>query len=284
MIPAILDKSTTRKKIKWNFEGNDVLLKWKGVHTVCEESACPNRLECSQLKTATFLIGGKYCTRNCRFCKIENGKPMPLDSLKEHEMAEILEAVKKLDLKFVVITSVTRDDDPIGLSSHFHDICIELKKLNLGVELLIPDFRLDRNCLDHIGEASPTVIAHNLETVKRLSGDIRPQASYEKSIELLKHYIVHYPKIIVKSGFMVGLGETPDEIIQTVTDLKLAGVHVLTIGQYLQPGDGQTPVVKYYSEDEFLNLKDIALEIGIKHVESGYFTRSSYKAGLIHYD
>jgi lipoic acid synthetase len=270
----------TKKRITWNFHKSDSLLKWEGVHTVCEESACPNRIECSRLKTATFLIGGKYCTRNCLFCKVEHGKPAPMESLKDVEKQEILNAVKILGLQFAVITSVTRDDDPTGLSLHFHDVCMALNQRGIGVELLIPDFRLDKDLLSHIGDAAPRVIAHNLETVRRLSPRIRPQASYEKSIKVLQHYALHYPKIRVKSGFMVGFGETLDEIFYTIEDLQRAGIHVLTVGQYLQPGEDQTPVVKHYTDDEFLEIKAIALKSGIKHVESGYFVRSSYKAGL----
>ncbi|MDH4263211.1 MAG: lipoyl synthase [Spirochaetia bacterium] len=271
---------TTKKRITWNFHNPDTLLKWKGVHTVCEESLCPNRLECSQLKTATFLIGGKYCTRNCLFCNVQHGKSDPISAFKDIEKNEILEAVKTLDLQFAVITSVNRDDDAESLALHFHEICEELNHMNIGVELLIPDFHVKKYLLDIIAKASPKVIAHNLETVKRLSDEIRPQASYEKSLKVLQHYALHYPKIKVKSGFMVGLGETEEEILMTIKDLKNSGIHILTIGQYLQPGKHQTSVVKHYSDDFFLNIKDSAIKMGIKHVESGYFIRSSYKAGL----
>jgi len=272
-----------KKKIRWNFLNPDALLKWEGIHTVCEESGCPNRLECSQLRTATFLIGGKYCTRNCRFCKIEHGKPVPVSLIKDIEKQTILNAAISLGLKFAVITSVSRDDDFRELAQHFAEICVSLMNKNIGVELLVPDFQLDKNLLDLVGNASPLVIAHNLETVKRLSKKIRPQASYEKSIKVLQHYALQYPKITVKSGFMVGLGETADEILETITDMKNAGVQILTIGQYLQPGIDQTKVVKHYSNEEFLNFKALALQAGIKNVESGYFIRSSYKAGNYFY-
>lgn len=270
----------TKKKITWNFHQPETLLKWQGVHTVCEESACPNRPECSQLKTATFLIGGKFCTRNCLFCRVEHGRSGPVAAVKDTEQREILAAVSGLGLKFVVITSVTRDDDPEGLARHFHDLTLALNRQDIGVELLIPDFRLDRALLDLVGSARPRVIAHNVETVERLSAKIRPQASYKKSLDLLQHYTLNFPKITVKSGFMVGLGETPAEIRQTIADLKNAGVEVLTVGQYLRPTEDQAEVVRHYSDDEFAEIRQAALEIGIRHVESGYFTRSSYKAGL----
>ena len=268
----------TKKKIKWDFSNSSGLLRWDGVHTVCEESVCPNRAECSQLNTATFLIGGKYCTRNCLFCRVEHGRPPSLNDIRDIEKNEIFEAVKKLGLKFVVITSVTRDDDPEGLARHFQDICVGLKKMGLGVELLIPDFHRDVALLELIASAAPDVIAHNIETVSRLSPDIRPQASYKKSMEVLQYYIQHYPKIMVKSGFMLGLGETMHEIKETLTDLKLAGVNMVTIGQYLRPGTEQAPVEKYYTEQDFAEIKQLALETGIRQVEAGFFTRSSFRA------
>jgi len=194
------------------------------------------------------------------------------------EKMEILKAVFDLNLKFAVITSVTRDDDPANLALHFREISQSLRHMNIGVELLIPDFKADRENLKIIGDGQPDVIAHNLETIERLSQKIRPQASYKKSLEVLQYYRGQYPKMLLKTGFMVGLGETLPEIMQLMKDIFNAGADILTVGQYLQPGKTQVQVEKFYTEQEFENLKNMAHEMGIKNVQSGYFTRSSYNA------
>lgn len=270
-----------KKKLTWNFNEPVKLLQWENVHTVCEESACPNRAECSALNTATFLLGGKFCTRRCGFCHVENGPLVAVQKLRQKEEEEILAAVKKLNLSYVVLTSVTRDDDPEALAWHFNNVCQRLKTEGRDVELLIPDFKADENCLLIPALAQPNVMAHNMETVKSLSRQIRPQAFYEKSLKVLQYYHTHHPKILVKTGFMVGLGETESEIYDLIDDIHLAGADILTIGQYLQPGPEEVEVKKYYTEEDFLNFQRYALNKGLGKVQSGYFTRSSYHAAAL---
>lgn len=275
-------KKSQKKKVVWNFNSADKLLEWNNVHTVCEESACPNRLECSRLKTATFMIGGKYCSRNCHFCKVEHGKPLPLDQFAKKEREEIYHAVEKLALQYAVITSVTRDDDQNGLANHFSIITRELKKRKISVELLIPDFSANEKYLGIIGDSFPDVIAHNLETVRELTPIVRSRATFEKSLKVLQFYRVHYPKILLKTGIMVGLGETTGQLLEFFRDIKKTGIDILTIGQYLRPGAEQAEVKKYYTAEEFDELKYSALAAGIKNVESGFYIRSSYKARTLY--
>ena len=268
-----------KKKIPWNFTRPDELLEWDKVHTVCAESRCPNRLECSREKTATFLIGGANCTRTCAFCHVSHGKPVPLDDIYDNEREQIFSAVEALKIRYVVITSVTRDDNPRGLAGHFKTITAGLKERGLRVENLIPDFQGDPALLDIIAEGRPDTVAHNIETVERLTPRVRSRAEYKKSLKVLQFYALNHPKIVVKSGFLVGLGETFEEIAETMRDLKEHGVSALTIGQYLRPSSENTEVVKLYSDDEFADIARINRRLRFPGFAAASFVRSSYRAG-----
>lgn len=264
------DKTRTVRKI----------LKTKCLNTVCENARCPNKNECYTKNTATFLIMGNVCTRNCRYCNIGCARPEPLD-LKEPE--HIAQAVQALGLKYSVITSVTRDDLPDGGAQHFADCINAIRKLtpDVKVEILTPDFKGDKNSLDIIIKAHPEVFNHNIETIERLFKTARPQAIYKRSLEVLK-YVKENCDITTKSGLMVGLGETFDEIEQTLLDLKSAGCDIVTIGQYIQPSKEHLPVEKYYKPEEFEDLKKLAEKCGIKHYQIGPLVRSSYNAAELH--
>ncbi len=246
-----------------------------GLHTVCQEARCPNIYECFKSGTATFLILGNICTRNCRFCAIKKGVPQKVDPLEPNKVAD---CVYKMGIDFAVITSVTRDDLEDGGASHFVKTMkkIREKKKDIKIEILIPDFKGNMDALNLLLEEKPDVLNHNVETVKRLYPEVRPLANYELSLKILKFFADN--NIITKSGFMVGLGETLDEIIKLMEDLREAGVQILTIGQYLRPTMHHLPVKKYYHPDEFEKLKEIAYNIGFKFVVSGPFVRSSYRA------
>ncbi|MES0488565.1 MAG: lipoyl synthase [Leptospirales bacterium] len=267
-----------KKSIRWQPEVKGELLSWEKVHTVCEESRCPNRFECSQENSATFLIGGKRCTRSCRFCHVMHHPSESIDELAEKETEAIIKAVDQLKLEFTVITSVTRDDQPEELAAHFANIAVLLKKKAVNTELLIPDFNGSSTCFDRIADSNPCVIAHNLETVERLSGPVRKNASYKKSLQVLQYYRQKYPKIIVKSGIMTGLGETMSEIQTTLRDLYESGVSIVTVGQYLRPSSGQMEVARMYTENEFLEIEGYARKLGFSGVACGPFVRSSYRA------
>ena len=251
------------------------ILKNKCLNTVCEGARCPNKSECYAKNTATFLIMGNVCTRNCRYCNISTAKPEPLDS---EEPKHIAEAVKELGLKYAVITSVTRDDLPDGGAEHFKNCIDEIRKVcDAKIEILTPDFRQGSFCLDIIIKAHPEVFNHNIETVKSLFKTARPQGNYDLSINVLK-YIKENSDIVTKSGLMVGLGESRDEIEETLIDLKNAGVDIVTIGQYIQPSKTHLEVAKYYTIDEFEELKTLAKKIGIKNYQISPLVRSSYQA------
>lgn len=258
------------------------LLKVKMLNTVCEGARCPNKSECYSKNTATFLIMGSICTRNCRYCNIKNEKPEPLD---KNEPKHIAEAVKELELKYAVITSVTRDDLPYGGAEHFKNCINEIRKISdAKIEILTPDFRMknqkinDENVpADIIIEANPDVFNHNIETVKSLFNTVRPQGNYELSLKLLK-YIKTHSDIVTKSGLMVGLGESIDDIKSTLKDLKEAGVDIVTIGQYIQPSKLHLPVSKYYSLAEYEDLKQLVKDAGFKNFQVGPLVRSSYQA------
>lgn len=248
------------------------------LHTVCQEAACPNQFECFSNHTATFLIMGDRCTRNCRFCNVESGAaPAALDS---EEPARVAEAVEQLGLHYVVITSVTRDDLPDGGAGHFAATVHEVRKRRPDsvIEVLIPDFLGDTAALHTVLEAGPDVLNHNIETVARLYPQVRPQAVYQRSLALLEAVSRHSPAIPPKSGLMVGLGETLQEIRQTLTDLQQSGCRFLTIGQYLQPTLDHLPVQRYITPEEFAQLGDMARGMGFEAVASGPFVRSSYHA------
>jgi lipoic acid synthetase len=247
------------------------------LHTVCEESKCPNIGECFAKRTATFLIMGKVCTRRCGYCSVKKGRPQALD---ENEPKNLAVAVKKLGLKYVVITSVTRDDLPDGGASHFARTIRWVKKLNpdTQVEVLTPDFRGDTRHLDTVLREKPVVFNCNIETVERLYPAVRPGGRYGWTLRLLKYSKENYPEIYTKSGLMVGLGETWDDIRKTLEDLREAGCDILTVGQYLQPTKAQMEVVKEYTEEEFDRIRELALELGFRYVFAGRWVRSSYRA------
>jgi lipoyl synthase len=277
---AVTPEKSSRipKRISWNFGGRSKLLAYKNVHTVCEESRCPNRNECSSLGIATFLIGGRECTRACKFCHIATAKPLPLSSIAAKEREDILAAVDAGNYKHLVITSVARDDDEAGLARHFAAIVKDLTRREISVELLIPDFHGNEEILGIIAAAGPTVIAHNMETVRRLSPSVRPQASYERSLRLFDFFAKRHPHIIRKSALMVGLGESDDEISALLDDMRAAGIDVVSIGQYLRPSPEQAAVLKNYSEHEFEFWEREVMRRGFLACESGPFVRSSYMA------
>jgi len=244
--------------------------------TVCEESACPNRTECYERGTATFMILGDTCTRACRFCNVKTGRGVPPDA---SEPERIAKAVKAMGLKYVVITSVDRDDLPDYGAEHFAEVVAKLRVVvpEVKIELLTPDFRADTKALDTVISSAPDKLAHNEETVKRLSPSVRPQSDYARSLETLRYYAQHFSGP-VKSSLMVGLGEREEELLQTMQDLYTVGVRELTLGQYLQPTSTHIPVTDYFPPEYFIYLKAKAYDIGFKAVASGVLVRSSYYA------
>ncbi len=245
--------------------------------TVCQEANCPNITECWSKRHATFMIMGDTCTRACAFCDVSTGKPQPLDPFEPYKISN---AVKKLNLNHVVITSVDRDDLTDGGSNHFHDVILATKKINpnTSIEVLTPDFLRKGEAYKKVIEANPDVFNHNIETVPGLYKQIRPGARYFASLELLKKSKEMNKNIFTKSGIMVGLGEKKDEIIQVMDDLISANVDFLTIGQYLQPSSKHHPLERYYHPDEFKELGEIAKSKGFLLVSSTPLTRSSYHA------
>lgn len=252
------------------------ILKRHCLNTVCENARCPNKNECYTKNTATFLIMGTACTRNCRYCNISCKKPEPLDA---NEPLHVAQAVKDLGLKYAVITSVTRDDLSDGGAEHFAKCIAEIRKLSpdTKIEILTPDFKGDANALNTIIFAYPDVFNHNIETVRELFKTARPQGDYERSLNVLK-YIKSNSDIPTKSGLMVGLGETEEQIEETLYDLKNAGCDIVTIGQYIQPSKEHLEVAKYYTPEEFEKLQNLAQKIGIKHYQINPLVRSSYRA------
>lgn len=251
------------------------ILKTKCLNTVCEGARCPNKSECYARNTATFLIMGNVCTRNCRYCNISSARPEPLDL---EEPKHVAEAVKELGLKYAVITSVTRDDLEDGGAEHFANCIYEIRKIcDAKIEILTPDFRGKYGALDTIIKAHPDVFNHNIETAKSLFKTARPQGNYDESLRVLK-YIKENSDIITKSGLMVGLGEGIDEIKETLVDLKTAGVDIVTIGQYIQPSKQHLEVAKFYTLEEFQELKKLAEEVGFTNYQIDPLVRSSYKA------
>lgn len=252
------------------------ILKTKCLNTVCENARCPNKNECYTKNTATFLIMGNNCTRNCRYCNISCARPEPLDL---NEPFHVAEAVKDLGLKYAVITSVTRDDLPDGGAEHFANCIYEIRKISpdVKIEILTPDFKGNKDSLNTIIKARPNVFNHNIETVRNVFKTARPQGDYDCSLEVLR-YIKDNSDIITKSGLMIGLGETFEDIEQTLVDLKNVGCDILTIGQYIQPSKAHLEVSKYYNPEEYENLKQLAEKVGIKHYQIGPLVRSSYRA------
>lgn len=260
------DKTRTVRKI----------LKTKCLNTVCENARCPNKNECYTKNTATFLIMGGNCTRNCRYCNISCAKPEPLDL---EEPKHIAEAVKALGLKYAVITSVTRDDLPDGGAEHFANCIYEIRKIcpDTKIEILTPDFKGDKNSLDLIIKAHPDVFNHNIEAVRDIFKTVRPQGDYNCSLGVLK-YVKENSDILTKSGLIIGLGETFEQIEQTLIDLKNVGCDIVTIGQYIQPSKQHLEVAKYYTPEEYDELKALAQKAGIKNYQIGPLVRSSYRA------
>lgn len=263
------DKTRTVRKI----------LKSNCLNTVCEGARCPNKNECYSNRTATFLIMGSVCTRNCRYCNISCQRPEPLD---ENEPLHVAQAVKDLGLKYAVITSVTRDDLPDGGANHFAKCINEIRKIspNTKIEILTPDFKGNEESLNTIIKAHPDVFNHNIETARDIFKTARPQGNYDTSLGVLK-YVKENSDIKTKSGFMIGLGEDIEQIKQTITDLYSVNCDILTIGQYIQPSKEHLPVAKYYNPEEYEELKDIAKNIGIKYFQIGPLVRSSYNAAKL---
>ena len=253
------------------------LMRSKDLHTVCEEAHCPNIGECWGNRTATFLILGDTCTRNCRFCDVKTGRPGPLDP---QEPQHVAQAVKAMDLKHAVITSVDRDDLDDGGASVFASVIRRIRELQPGctVEVLIPDFRGQVEPLKIVMDERPDILNHNVETPPRLFDEVQPQCRYDWSLDVLRNAKKLWPQAITKSGIMVGLGETEEEVLETMHDLREVDVDILTIGQYLQPSREHAPIRRYYEPDVFEMFKERGLEMGFRWVESAPLVRSSYNA------
>lgn len=254
------------------------LIKQHSLHTVCQEAQCPNMAHCFERRTATFLLMGDICTRSCRFCAIKTGRPLALDP---EEPERVAEAVRILGLKHVVLTSVNRDELPDGGAGHFAEtvrqirVCIK----PITIEVLIPDFKGDRKALQTVIESHPEVINHNVETVPRLYREVRPQAKFERSLEVIRWVKEEDPTITSKSGLMVGLGEKPEEVLRVMDDLRNSNCDIMTIGQYLAPSPLHHPVVEYVRPEVFVYYKKEGLERGFSSVASGPLVRSSFHAG-----
>lgn len=253
------------------------LLRRLSLHTVCEEAACPNLMECFCNKTATFMILGKNCTRNCTFCNVEKNIPQCVD---EQEPYNIAKAVKELGLKHVVITSVTRDDLPDGGADQFYKVIkhIKAESTNVVIEVLIPDFQGNEDSIAHVVEANPEIINHNIETVPSLYPEVRPQAIYERSLRVLRKVKEISHHIYTKSGIMLGLGEKKEEVEAVLRDLRSICCDFVTLGQYLAPSKKHHPVVEYIHPDVFKDYEELCYSLGFKHVASGPLVRSSYHA------
>jgi len=253
------------------------MMREKNLHTVCEEARCPNIGECWNHKTATFLILGDTCTRGCRFCAIDKGKPLALDP---EEPRNVALTVKDLGLNHIVITSVNRDDLRDGGAAHFAQTVFWVKNLNPGirVELLIPDFEGNMRALRTVVESGIEILNHNIETVPRLYGRVRPGHTYECSRNILKTAKSMRPEVLTKTGLMLGVGETREEVMTTLEDLRADDVDIVTLGQYLQPSSRQLKVDRYLTPDEFQEFKSAGEKLGYRHVESGPLVRSSYHA------
>lgn len=257
------------------------ILRKNKLYTVCEEAACPNLGECFKKGTATFLVMGDICTRRCPFCDVAHGRPDPLD---ENEPQHLAETIQQMGLAYVVITSVNRDDLRDGGASHIMECVRSTRAMSpkIKIEILTPDFRgrTRKNALNILAESPPDVFNHNLETVPRLYKQARPGADYKVSLELLREVKGLMPDIPTKSGIMLGLGETFEEVVQTLKDMREYDIDMLTLGQYLQPSKHHLAVEKYYTPDEFETLKHIAQDLGFNNVASGAMVRSSYHADV----
>ena len=274
-----------RRKPEWlkiklprGFKASQVveMLNERHIHTICSSGMCPNRAECWGNGTATFMLCGAVCTRNCRFCNVTGGKPGPLEP---QEIEDIVRSVKELKLKHVVITSVTRDDLPDGGAAFWAEVIRTVRKVSPGttVEVLVPDFKGVEKDIRTVVEASPDIISHNMETVERLSRQVRVQARYDRSLEVLKT-MKRLGARRTKSGIMLGLGETEDEILATLSDLRSADVDIVTIGQYLRPTKEHLPVSEYVTPEKFEFYRQQGLRMGFRIVQSAPLVRSSYHA------
>lgn len=250
------------------------------LHSVCEEASCPNLAECFNHGTATFMILGAICTRRCPFCDVAHGRPLPPNA---EEPTQLAQTIADMKLRYVVVTSVDRDDLRDGGAQHFVDCTREIraKSPEIKIETLVPDFRgrMDR-ALEILRDSPPDVFNHNLETAPRLYRKARPGANYQWSLDLLKKFKEMHPEVPTKSGVMMGLGETKEEIVEVLKDLRAHGVTMLTLGQYLAPSRHHLPVERYVPPSEFDELKEIALELGFTHAACGPFVRSSYHADM----
>jgi lipoyl synthase len=260
-----------------NFHQLKKLARGLGLHTVCESAQCPNIGECWNHRTATFMLLGDICTRRCGFCAVPKGKPQPIDS---EEPARVAEAVATLGIKHAVVTSVNRDDDNVGGAKIFAETIRQIRRLAPGcrVEVLIPDFQGLEEPLRIVLDAEPDVLNHNTETVPRLYRAVRSGARYQRTLDLLENAKVISPGMVTKTGVMVGLGESFEELVDVFRDLAQRQVDILTVGQYLRPSRDHLPIARFYTPDEFRMLKEEALALGFRHVESGPLVRSSYHA------
>ena len=259
------------------------MLRTRGLHTVCEEARCPNRNDCFERGAATFMILGDICSRSCGFCSVKTGRGLPLESLAS-EPEEVAEAAAQLGLRYVVITSVNRDELPDGGAAHFAKTISAVRRRlpEAKIEVLTPDFKGDRRALRVVLDAAPDTYNHNVESVPRLYRTVRPQADYGQSLDVLREARRYAPRVLTKSGFMVGFGETRDEVKRLLEDLHAARVEVVTIGQYLQPTRKHLPVIEYVHPRVFDEYKEAGERLGFKAVFSGPLVRSSYMAEMVH--
>jgi lipoic acid synthetase len=266
-----------RAPVGENFHQLKKLTRGLGLHTVCESAQCPNIGECWNHRTATFMLLGDICTRRCGFCAVPKGRPLPLDL---DEPRRVAEAVATLGLKHAVITSVNRDDDNLGAARIFAETIAEVRRIapDCRIEVLVPDFQGMDEALQIVLDARPDVLNHNTESVPRLYRAVRSGARYERTLRLLENAKKFSPGMVTKSGLMVGLGETMTELVDVFKDLAAMRVDILTVGQYLRPSRDHLPMMRYYTPDEFQYLKEEALRMGFRHVESGPLVRSSYHA------
>lgn len=259
------------------------MLRTRGLHTVCEEARCPNRNDCFARGAATFMILGDICSRSCGFCSVKTGRGLPMESLAE-EPEQVAEAAAQLNLRYVVITSVNRDELPDGGATHFartiHAVRRRLPQSK--IEVLTPDFKGNRAALHTVLDACPDTFNHNVETVPRLYGRVRPQADYQQSLDVFLNARSYSPDVLTKSGFMLGLGERRDEVKRLLEDLRAHGVEVATIGQYLQPTRRHLPVEEYVHPDTFEEYKEYGERLGFRAVFSGPLVRSSFMAEMVH--
>lgn len=278
-IPAVRKPSWLKVKAPGgaNYVQVRTLMRSLGLHTVCEEARCPNIGECWEHKAATFMILGDVCTRNCTYCAVAHGTPRPYDPV---EPVRLAEAVAAMGLKHVVITSVDRDDLPNGGAEAFAACVTEIRARlpETSVEVLIPDFKGSERALRIVMDARPDILNHNLETTERLYPLARPGGRYDRALALLANARRMDPDALTKSGIILGLGEEWDEILVCMRDLRRSDVNILTLGQYLRPSDAHLPIARYYTPDEFAELRDIGLQMGFTHVQASPLTRSSYHA------